>query len=286
MEMKACKVFLLALCLATSVTHAYDRDRELLIAERLQERIKVGKPVWLGSGEQEFLAIHTEQMTPEPLGAIILLHGLGAHPDWPIVISPLRKSLPQRGWITVSIQLPVLSPEDNIEAYGKTLDEAVRRIDLTMEYLAGQEIEPVILLGYSFGGATAFHYVAGQENGKPALIGVAGVSALAQPFLRPPLDLLEKISAISIPALDIYGSRDFKEVVDQAADRRLAASKGENPWYEQIEIEGADHSFSGLGTVLTKRISGWLKKLITEYRLSEEIENGEPESGSVDAGVQ
>ncbi len=245
---------------------AYDNNREQLIAGRLQERIKVGTPVWLKSGSNEFLVIQTGHMTEAPLGAVILLHGLGAHPDWPGVISQLRKSLPQRGWTTVAIQLPILPPEDNIEAYGKTLDEARRRIDATLKYLAEQAIEPVVIVGYSFGGATALHYCANMAGKNTGVLGVAGISPLAQPFLRPPLKLLQEIEKIRIPVLDLYGSRDYKEVLEQAADRRLAGRKGNNPWYQQVEIEGADHNYSGLGTVLNKRISGWLKKLIEEHK--------------------
>lgn len=245
---------------------AYDNSREILIAERLEERIKLGKPMWLESGNGEFFVIRTEQMTREPQGAVVLLHGIGAHPDWPVVISQLRKSLPQQGWSTLSVQLPVLPPEHAIADYGKTLDEARRRIGTALEYLREQQIEPVVIIGYSFGAATAFSYSASLQETPSDLLGVVGISAVAQPFMRPPVDLLAEIEGVKIPVLDIYGSRDFPEIVDSAADRRLAARKGENPWYQQIEIEGADHNYSGLGNVLSKRISGWLKKLIEDYR--------------------
>ncbi|MCG8324679.1 MAG: alpha/beta hydrolase family protein [Thiotrichales bacterium] len=275
-------ILTMLICSLTGAVNAYDSSRELLIRDRLQERVKVGTPVLLTSGDKEFLVIHTEQMTSEPLGVVLLLHSLGAHPDWPIVISPLRKSLPQRGWSTVSIQLPVLPPEDSISDYGETLNEAHRRIDSTLAWLAEQKLEPVVIIGYSFGAATGFQYAARNGTGKPALIGMAGISPLAQPFLRPKLKLMDEIENIKIPVLDIHGSRDYPEIIDQAPDRRLAGRKGDNPWYQQIEVEGADHNYSGLTTVLSKRISGWLKKLIADYRVQQDnvSETTEPAAGA------
>ena len=257
----------LALCLLAVPLPAYDNSRETLIADRLEERLKLGNPVWLDTGSGDFFAIRTEQMTREPQGVAVLLHGIGAHPDWPVVISQLRKSLPQQGWSTLSVQLPVLPPEYAIADYGKTLDEARQRIASALDYLREQQMQPVVIIGYSFGAATAFSYSANLQETPSELLGVVGISAVAQPFMRPPVDLLAEIEGVKIPVLDIYGSRDFPEIVDAAADRRLAARKGENPWYQQIEIEGADHNYSGLGNVLGKRISGWLKRLIEDYRV-------------------
>lgn len=262
---------------------AYDNGREQLIAERLQDRLKVGEAVRIQTDKSDFFSIYTEQISNETQGAIILLHNLGGHPDWPVVTSPLRKSMPQRGWTTLSIQLPVLPPEESIAAYGKTLADACQRLDKALTFLSEKEIETVVLLGYGFGAATAMHCSTQMNSNDSLLLGIAAVSPLAQPFLRPPLKLLEVIEEVEIPILDIYGSRDFKEVIDQAADRRLAGRKGENPWYQQIEIEGADHHFSGLDTVLNKRISGWLKKLIADYRVQQD--NDEEAMDGADAAT-
>ncbi len=252
---------------------AFSNEREQLIAERLQQRVKVGVPVLLQANSRDFISLFTEQMTSEPQGGVILLHSLGAHPDWPIVTTALRKSLPQRGWATLSIQLPVLPPEDNITGYGATLDEASERITQAQNFLIEQELSPIVIIGYSFGGATALQHSARQGDSNQDLIGVAVISPVAQPFLRPTLDVLEQIEAIKIPILDVYGTRDFREIIEQAPDRRLAARKGDNPWYEQIQIEGADHDYSGLGLVLTKRISGWLKKVVADYQAQQDNES-------------
>jgi hypothetical protein len=34
---------------------------------------------------------------------------MGAHPDWPEVIQPLHSGLPESGWTTLSVQMPILA---------------------------------------------------------------------------------------------------------------------------------------------------------------------------------
>ena len=81
------------------------------------------------------------------------------------------------------------------------------------------------------------------------------------PFVKPTIDILGLIEKSKIPILDIYGSDDYRDVINQAPDRRLAAKKGNNIEYEQIEIEGADHYFNGMEDLLIKHILGWLDKV-------------------------
>jgi hypothetical protein len=68
--------------------------------------------VWLDSpegkdrGNVKFLGLEMLEQASEPQGAILLLHGVDQHPDWPQVIKPLRTALPEGGWYTFSIMLP------------------------------------------------------------------------------------------------------------------------------------------------------------------------------------
>ena len=82
-----------------------------------------------------------------------------------------------------------------------------------------------------------------------------------------------------MPMLDIYGSRDYPGVLEQADDRRLAAQKSGNRQYNQIVIEGADHRFAGLESVLIKRIRGWLDKIVAggiKMKQKQQIELADP----------
>lgn len=68
--------------------------------------------VWLDSPEgpegamRSFLGLELYEKTPLPQGAVLLLHGVEQHPDWPRVIKPLRTVLPDDGWYTLAIMLP------------------------------------------------------------------------------------------------------------------------------------------------------------------------------------
>lgn len=245
-----------------------DLEREKFIAERLKDRVKIGEPIQLGPDGEEIFSLFTEQTSlPEAKGVAIILHGMGGHPDWPEVVTLLRKALPQQGWSTLSIQMPVLSPEDAIEGYGETVTEAGQRIKTAVEFLKEKNYLNIVVIGYSFGAATAVKQLATDSAG---VLGMVGISMLAQPFLSPRLLLLDELAKLNIPVLDVYGSIDRDSIVEAAPDRRLSARKAENAFYKQIEIDGADHTYSGVEDVLIKRIRAWLDKLIVEMKVVED----------------
>lgn len=54
-----------------------------------------------------FLTLYIEALAAQPKGQVILLHADGYHPDWPRGIAPLRRGLPEYGWTSLSLSLPV-----------------------------------------------------------------------------------------------------------------------------------------------------------------------------------
>ena len=263
-------VFCLFIAPFSSASWAIDSEREQVIAEKLTERLKIGSPVKLTASNGDFFAIFTESLTDEDKGVILILHGMSAHPDWPNVVTHLRTQLPLKDWSTLSIQMPILPADESVEQYGKTFAAADQRIAESIKYLKQQQYEKIVLVGYGFGAATALRFIA--KNSDHSLLGVISISSLAQSFLRPAFNLLQQIESIQIPLLDIYGSLDYETIIESAPDRRLAARKADNIWYQQIEIEGADHNYSGMSLVLIKRIQGWLKKLIDNFSVAESAE--------------
>ena len=57
--------------------------------------------VWLDTGGTDFLALYNEQSNGYAKGAIIILHAMGTHADWPQIISPIRTKLQNQGWSTL-----------------------------------------------------------------------------------------------------------------------------------------------------------------------------------------
>lgn len=252
-------VFLLTLGNALSVVaDSVDRDWEKQTTEKLAEKVKGSEVIWLDAKGEDFLALYTSQTNETAHGAVILLHAMGGHADWPQTISPLRTRLPEHGWTTLSIQMPVIAPENQIEDYGRTLQQAEARIKAAVRILRERKFLNIVVVGHSFGAATALAYL--KKEQKQKVVALVALGLQEYPFVKPAIDILGLIEKSKIPVLDIYGSRDFRNVINQAPDRRLAAKKGNNRQYTQLEIEGADHYFNQMEDVLIKRIRGWLDK--------------------------
>ncbi|NOG61532.1 MAG: DUF3530 family protein [Proteobacteria bacterium] len=235
-----------------------DREREKLVSEKLAEEVEQGEVLWLEANGEKFLALLIKQTNVKANGAVIILHGMGAHADWPQTISPLRTALPEHGWTSLSIQLPVLAPENQIENYGKTLEQAAARIEAGIQLLHENKFRNIVAIGHSFGAVTALSYL--QKEKEQKIVSLAAINFRDYAFVKPQINLLGLIEKTRLPVLDIYGSRDYKEAEDQAADRRLAAKKGGNSKYTQMKIEGAGHFFTKLEDVLIKRVRGWMDK--------------------------
>lgn len=254
-----CMVFFLLLTSALSVSgDELDREREKEVTDKLVEEVKATEIIWLEANGEKFLTLFNSQNNEMAKGAIIILHGMGAHPDWPQTISPIRVAMPEYGWANLSIQLPVIAPENQIEDYGKTLKQAAERIKAAVQLLRERKYLNIVAIGHSFGVVGMLTYMQNEEIRKVMALVAIGLQDYA--FVKPSIDMLDLIEKTKIPVLDIYGNRDFKRVIDQAADRRLAAKKGNNRQYLQMEIDGADHYFNQQEDVLVKRIRGWLDK--------------------------
>ena len=233
---------------------------ESQIASQLAEGREPGELIQLVSVGAPFIGLYSQPSANQAQGAIILLHHMGGHPDWPQVVNPLRVQMAERGWAVLSIQMPILEPGEPIADYGKTVEQARTRIDVAVQHLVEQGHENIIIAGYSFGAALAVDYLATTK--RTSINALVGISMQTQPFLSPRLELLEQLAKIRVPVLDIYGSRDFDSVIKQADARKSVVNNAGNADYHRRVIEAADHYFSGLEAVLSSRIHGWLTKLV------------------------
>lgn len=239
----------------TSIAVA-DRDHEQYMAERVLENLQHGQPIWLSDNRHDFLALYQPVFGVRPKQAVLLVHGMGGHPDWPEVIQPLRTRLPGRGWSTLSLQMPVLAPSESFDEYGATIPETIRRIAAGIEYLRKRDYASVFIIGYSYGAVGALSYLVE----KPDADGLVTIGVLAREFLQPQIDVTALLSRISLPVLDVYGGRDFPEVIRKAQDRRHAARSHGNTDFRQAVVEGADHYFTGQEDTLLRIIVDWLDR--------------------------
>ena len=86
---------------------AYQMAQQTLADESAEHEVvwlEVQYPGW--EEPYRVLALQQQPRVPEVQGAVLLLHDLEQHADWPYLIRPLRQALPDAGWFTLSLNLP------------------------------------------------------------------------------------------------------------------------------------------------------------------------------------
>ena len=233
-----------------------DYAREQRLKEQIVDAILDGDPVDLEASGRSFLGIYTE--ADDPRGGVLILHGRGFHPDWADVVNPLRVGLAERGWNTLSIQLPVLGKEAKYYDFVPIFEYAVPRIRTALDYLREQGNKRIVLIAHSCGAHMAMQYVRELgEAGFDAFVGIGmGATDYRQPMLEPfPLERMKK------PILDLYGSDDFPAVQRLAGLRQQQMADWAHPNYSQLKLPDADHYFTDRGDQLLEAVGEWLDRL-------------------------
>lgn len=277
-------VLLLCWLMATSYVFAMDADREKFWDEEVRNKIKIGKAESLQAGNHKFLSIFTQESSNFPQGGVLLLHDHSGHPDWPELILPLRTRLPDYGWSTLAMQMPIPKESTPALEYEPMFKEASKRIEAGVSYLLTKGIRNIVVIGHGLGASMgAYHLATTNNKDIKAYIGI-GMSMLET---KPELEITQMMEKIRIPILDIYGMNDRPEVTRSAPDRIRAAKRGATAAFNrkdvemlkqsiranrpnsktagfvsfrQIKIEGAGHFFNHQEDELIKRIRGWLNR--------------------------
>lgn len=207
---RCCATLLLAAALAAGAASAQTRSdaaREKRWADQVVPGLVVGDAVELRTADgSRFLALYAPAKRAK--GAVLLAHGPGLHPDHGIT-GELRVSLFDRGYSTLSLQMPVLSAEvDDGEAYRKLFPEAARRIASGMQYLKGEGADRIALVSHAMGSSMTYDYLR-QNRGAP----VSGWAALSY------YGVFEEMKGANFPILDLYGASDFRGIRGPAAER-------------------------------------------------------------------
>jgi pimeloyl-ACP methyl ester carboxylesterase len=234
---------------------ASDLEREQRWANQVVDAILTGEVEMLDADGQKFLSIYTETDSETPMGGVILIHGIGVHPDWPDVINPLREQLPEHGWSTLSLQMPVLAADAKVPDYYPIFAEVPPRIDAGIRFLQEQGIDNIVIVAHSLGAQMAAYWIATTEE--PQVLGLVAIG-LSGTRHADDGDVPAWISAITLPMLDLYGEDDLPAVRDTVAGRAAAAGRAGNTAYTQVEVAGADHMFQGHNAALVEAVVNWL----------------------------
>lgn len=253
------KILLLTLCLIVSFnSQAADYEKEKRWADEIIDSILVGDAIWLTANGKKFLGIYTENTTEKALGGLIVVHGTGVHPNWTDVVHPLRTQLPDYGWHTLSIQMPVLPNSATHADYAPLYDKLGARFDAAVEFFKKRDIQNIAIVAHSQGSAMSAYYMANKPEHEIrgfVAIGMAGEFAKDDR-----LNVLKSLAKIKIPVFDLYGARDLQQVLAATKDKMNTAKKAGNQDYTQLEVAGANHFFVGKEDMLVRRVRSWLAR--------------------------
>ena len=233
-----------------------DYEREARLAEQIVDMIMDGDPLWLEADQREFLSIYTE--ADNSRAAVLILHGRGFHPDWADAINPLRVGLVERGYSTLSLQMPVLGKEAKYHDYIPVFGFAHARIEAGLRYLRDNGHRKVILLAHSCGVHMAMDWIGKNGDDRiDAYVGLGmGATDYGQP-MREPLPLAQMRVAI----LDLYGADEFPAVLRAAPERRAMLEAAGNKQSRQLVLSQANHYFTDQGDALVAAVADWLDQL-------------------------
>ncbi|HYC34828.1 MAG TPA: DUF3530 family protein [Usitatibacter sp.] len=241
----------LALALASACASAQDYAREKRWESEIVPALVVGDPVKLRTaGGHEFLALYTEASNPR--GAVVLAHGRNVHPDHGL-IGALRMKLADRGYTTLSIQMPILGSDAQSidEYYPRLFPEAAERLGIAARWLAQRGQSRLALVSHSMGAWMANEYFdAAADSPYRAWVSIGITGGFSWGTYGSPR-----------PILDVSGSEDFPTVVDATWRRRMAiafAPAGSR----QVVVAGADHYFTARESDLARIVGDWLDEVL------------------------
>ena len=184
-----------------------DAAREKRWADQVVPSLVVGDAVRLKTADGiEFLALYAQ---PERArAAVLLVHGPGLHPDHGIT-GELRVRLADRGYATLSLQMPVLAAEeDSGAAYQVLFPEAARRIAAGIVFLQGKNFTRIALVSHAMGSGMSYEYL--RRNRDAPLFAWVALSFYG---------VFDEMAGMRFPVFDLYGTSDYRGIRGPAGDR-------------------------------------------------------------------
>lgn len=242
--MRSLIILLLAL-LSLNTWAAADYAREQRWAAEITPAILVGDPVQLAlpSG-RKFLAIHAPN--PKAQAGVIVIHGLGVHPDWGL-INPLRSTLAEQGYATLSVQMPVLASDARGDQYPPLFPEAAERIAAAVAFMRGKGHKKIAIVAHSLGARMANVFLNAADRPPVDAFIAIGISG---EYTKP--------ETFKAPVLDLMGEKDLPAVLDNATKRAEAIRNIRGSG--QISVAGADHFFNGMERDLLQQVRLFLDR--------------------------
>ncbi|HQS99893.1 MAG TPA: DUF3530 family protein [Thiobacillus sp.] len=219
-----------------------DYAREAKWADEVVPGLVVGDAVYLQTprGHHKFLTLFTPVDGAKQ--ALIVVHGMGIHPDWGMV-GTLRTELSDRGFTTLSIQMPILAADAKGEDYPPTFPEAAERLGEAVAFLKAKGYTELAVVSHSMGSRMSLDYF----KGKPDPV-VKSWASLGPSF--------PGYESVTLPILDLYGDNDLPAVLGNAGARKGSLA---NPASKQVVLAKTDHFFTGHEGAMVDAVADFLK---------------------------
>jgi dienelactone hydrolase len=196
-----------ALPFAAHAQSKSDQAREQRWAAQVMSNLVVGEAIQLQAEGAKFLALHTTAGRAK--GAVLLAHGPGLHPDHGIT-GELRVLLADRGYTTLSLQMPVAAAEnEQPEDYQKLMPEAVQRIAAGVAFLRQQGATRIAIVSHAMGSGMTYAYL--RRTPDAPLAAWVALSFYGE---------FPELAKVRFPVLDLYGSDDYRGIRGPARDRK------------------------------------------------------------------
>lgn len=248
-------VWLLA-SLASGELWATNMYRELQIAENIDARARPGEAVRLEASGLGFQGLYREAVSKDVRGAVVLLHGRDSNQDAADLIRPLRQGLPEHGWSTLSLAMPIAVPDDP-RGYANLVPEAIARLQSGIAFLKEKNLGRIALLAHDTGTWGTLRYLAGNPDNSvtgAVLIDPAPVRKLGAPPIS-----IDSLSAVRLPILEILSRRVSVSIDDEVSGKRTVMKA--NPSYRLLVLNEPDRGWQDSEDFLLSRIHGWLSQL-------------------------
>lgn len=243
--------------------------KQTLTKNDLNHYIDEEKIVPLLAGPDDFITLIQQNMTSNNKGVAILL------PDWqqtattPKSLNFLRKTLPEQGWTTITIQPPskpdnfpsiALKNEERLSQDQKTLGTYLEKLSLMMKTVMDKAknypgIFIVIVEGNHAGLLMELYQ---QEKNAPpnAFIALSSYMLTTETNKQ----YAQNIANSTFPVLDLFLTRDHPFALQNAPLRLALAKKEIKAYYRQRQLSNRMPSYYPQDDLLIN-INGWLKSI-------------------------
>ena len=223
---------------------APDAAREERWAREIVPQVVVGDAVWLATPQRaNVLALYSEPAQPAK-GGIVLVHGLGVHPDWGLN-GALRVALADRGFATLSVQMPVLAADALRESYSTLFPVAGERLSAAVAFLQSKGHSRIAVVSHSLGAAMANTYLATAKGRAVAAWIPVGM-------------LVDFASVPKMPVLDVVAEHDFAEALTSV--RARARQRPRDRCSGEVRIAATDHYFANATGALVDAIVPFVER--------------------------